>query len=221
MRSLSIVCRTLAALLPVFVGNAVAQKVDPATVAKVNRELLSAMQGTISVEAKPQFSDGRLWSCILEFGAIERDWLYKQGAHIRVGGSFGVAKQQGTIGIMLKVLLHDIDVGTAPVTFVPSPPASAYFISGNSTTKEDVVSAHQSDVPGAIFVVLRPENTFKLVLDGFTRGKVGIAFARKKGSSDIQVAIDTTVVETKGDGSRVRSEQPELEFLNCVKKLIN
>jgi hypothetical protein len=216
-----IVYRILAALIPaVFVGEVAAQQVDPAAIAKVNREVLTSLQGTNFVETKPQFADGRLWACVVEFSTIERDWLYKQGAHIRVGGSFGVANQRGEIGVLLKVILHDIDVRTAPATFVPSPPASAYFTSGNSTTKDDVVSAYPSDIPGAIFVVLRPENTFKLMLDGFTRGKVGIAFARKKGSSDIPVAIDTTVVETKGDGSRVRSEQPKLDFLDCVKKLI-
>jgi hypothetical protein len=211
-----IVYRILAALIPaVFVGEVAAQQLDPAAIAKV----LTSLQGTNFVETKPQFADGRLWACVMEFSAIERDWLYKQGAHIRVGGSFGVANQ-GEIGVVLKIILYDIDVRTAPATFVPSPPASAYFTSGNSTTKDDVVSAYPSDIPGAIFVVLRPENMFRLMLDGVTRGKVGIAFARKKGNSDIQVAIDTTVVETKGDGSRVRSEQPQLDFLDCVKKLI-
>jgi hypothetical protein len=215
-----IVYPILAALIPaVFVGEVAAQQVDPAAIAKVNREILTRLQGTKSVEAKPQFVDGRLWACVVEFSVIERDWVYKQGAHIRVGGSFGVANQ-GKIGVMLKVILHDIDVRTLPVTFVPSPPASAYFTSGNSTTKDDVVSAYPSDIPGAIFVVLQPENALKLILDGFTQGKVGIAFARKKGSSDIQMAIDTTVVETKDDGSRVRSKQPQLAFLDCVDKLI-
>jgi hypothetical protein len=219
--SLSIVCRILAALLPFFVGEAVAQKADPAAIAKINREVFNALHGTTYVEAKPQFTDGKLWNCYTEFGAIERDWAYKQGDHIRVGGSFSVAKQQGTIAILLKVILHDIDVRVIPAAYVPNPPATAYFIFGNSTTKDAVVSSSPSDIPGAIFVVLRPDNIFKPLLNDFSRGKVMIAFARKKGGTDIVVPIDTRVVETKADGSRVRSMKPHSDFLECMSTLIN
>ena len=53
---------------------------------RVARQVLEALQGTISVEAKPQFAEGQLFGCTVEFNAIERDWIYKQGAHIRIAG---------------------------------------------------------------------------------------------------------------------------------------
>jgi hypothetical protein len=31
------------------------------------------LQGTLSVEVKPQFAGGKLWACGVEFAAIERD----------------------------------------------------------------------------------------------------------------------------------------------------
>ena len=55
---------------------------------RVARQVLEALEGTISVEAKPQFAEGQLFGCTVEFNAIERDWIYKQGAHIRIAGGF-------------------------------------------------------------------------------------------------------------------------------------
>ena len=52
-----------------------------------------------------------------------------------------------------------------------------------------------SDVPGAIFVVLKMDPTFKIITEDLIRGKLSIAFARTKGGSDIQSTIDTNVVE--------------------------
>lgn len=221
MASLSIYRILAVSIPPVFIGEAMAQNADLSAVSQLNRKALDALQGTLSVEVKPQFAGGKLWACGVEFAAIERDWIYKQGNHIRIGGSFGAANMQGEFGVVLKVILHDIDVRVSPVTYIPSPPASAYFFSGSRTTTSDVVSSYPSDVAGAIFVVLKAENALRFMLDGLNRSKVGIAFARKKGQSDIQVTIDTTVVETKGDGSRVRSAQPEVDFLGCLKSLIN
>jgi hypothetical protein len=136
---------------------------------RVARQVLEALQGTISVEAKPQFAEGQLFGCTVEFNAIERDWIYKQGAHIRIAGGFALIYAQKKLGVTLKVILHDIDLRT--LNYTPSPPASAYFVSGNSTTKSAVVGSYPSDVPGGIFVILHMD-TFKIITEDLTRGKL-------------------------------------------------
>jgi hypothetical protein len=185
---------------------------------RVARQVLEALEGTISVEAKPQFAEGQLFGCTVEFNAIERDWIYKQGAHIRIAGGFALIYAQKKLGVTLKVILHDIDLRT--LNYTPSPPTSAYFVSGNSTTKSAVVGSYPSDVPGAIFVVLQMNPTFKIITEDLTRGKLAIAFARTKGGSDIQVTIDTNVVETSNNGQRTRSPKAALDFLDCSNSLL-
>jgi hypothetical protein len=139
---------------------------------------MSAILGTTSVEAKPNFAGGQLEGCTIEFRVLAQDWVYKQGAYIAVTGHFGVyslSQRKDTLHVVLKVYLHDVE--PIKMTFTPSPPAAAYFVSGNTTTKAAIVGAKQSDTPGAIFVILKPE-TFKVLADGLERDKVIIAFTQ-------------------------------------------
>lgn len=176
-----------------------------------------AMLGTFSIDAKPSFADGQLSGCALEFSVLAKDWVYKQGAYIRVGGSFGVMGAGGKTAVVLKVILHDFDPRI--LNFTPSPPASAYFVAGNSTTKNAIVASYPSDVPGAIFVIFQMDPTFLVLSEGIANNKVVIGFARNKGGSDIGIAIDTTVVDTAANGKRTHSEKPTLDFLQCAKTL--
>jgi hypothetical protein len=177
------------------------------------------MLGTLSAEAQPNFTDGRLIGCTVVFGALAKDFTYMQGGYITVNGSFGIRSVQGELGATLKVVVHDTDPRTN--SFTPSPPASAYFVSGNKTTKDAVVSNISSDTPGAIFVVLRPETVLPILMEGLERSKVTIAFARKRGGMDILLPIDTSVAETKPDGQRTHSPKALLDFYECSSELIN
>jgi hypothetical protein len=76
------------------------------------------------------------------------------------------------------------------MTLTPSPPATAYFVSGYTTTKDEVVLSEKSETPGALFTVLKAEQTLKVLAEGLARNKVVIAFARRLGGTDIQVSID-------------------------------
>jgi hypothetical protein len=136
------------------------------------------------------------------YGALAKDFTYKQGGYIAVNGSFGLMSAKGQPAVSLKVVVHDIDPRTN--SFTPSPPASAYFVSGNKTTKDAVVGQYPSDTPGAIFVVLRPETVLPILMEGVGE-KIVIAFARRQGGMDVQLAIDTSVAETKPNGERIHS----------------
>jgi hypothetical protein len=176
------------------------------------------MLGTLSAEAQPVFADGRLEGCTVVYGALAKDFTYKQGGYITVNGSFGLMSVRGELAATLKVVVHDTDPRTN--RFTPSPPASAYFVSGTKTTKNAVVGQYPSDTPGAIFVVLRPETVLPILMEG-VGDKIVIAFARTQGGMDIQLPIDTSVAETKPNGQRVHSPKAAMDFLQCSKELLN
>lgn len=191
---------------------------DAATVERMARESLSHMLGTISVEAKPQFRGGELWGCALEFGVLAQDWVYKQGAYIRVGSLFGIISVQGKLAVTLRATLHDFDPRT--MGFTPSTPASAVFISGTSTTKNAVVESSPSDIPGSIFVIFHFEQTFAIIAKSLIEDRVTIGIARTKGGTDIPITIDTSVVDTAASGQRTRSPKAVRDFGDCASSLV-
>jgi hypothetical protein len=188
---------------------------DAATLQRMDRQVLGPMLGTLSVEAQPYFVEGRLNGCTIVFNALAQDWAYKQGGYISIAGSFGLlGRDEKLLAVSLKVVLHDLDPRT--MTFTPSPPATAYLVSGNTTTKSEVVLSETSDTPGALFTILKAERTLKVLAEGLSRNKVTIAFTRTLGGTDIQLPIDTSVVETSPTGQRTRSLKALTEFSDCT-----
>jgi hypothetical protein len=153
------------------------------------------------------------------YGALAKDFTYKQGGYITVNGNFGLMSTKGELGAILKVVVHDTDPRTN--SFTPSPPASAYFISGTKTTKSAVVGQYPSDTPGAIFVVLKGLDVLPILMEGLERSKVTIAFARQRGGMDMQLPIDTSVADTKPTGERTHSPKTLLDFYECSSELMN
>jgi hypothetical protein len=197
-------------------GQSLAQ--DAAIVQRAERQALGSMLGTLSVEAQPYFVAGRLNGCTMVFNALAQDWAYKQGGYIAVGGSFGlIGGDEKPLAVSLKVVLHDLDPRT--MTLTPSPPATAYLVSGYTTTKGDVVLSEKSDTPGALFTLLKAEQALKVLVEGLSRNKVTIAFARTLGGTDIQLSIDTSVAETSPTGQRTRSLKAFMEFSDCTEQL--
>jgi hypothetical protein len=179
-------------------------------------QFLQSRAGTTHTTALPQFSDGKLYACIVEFGVLVQDYIYRQGAFVRVGGSFGMMSANNNIAVTLKVIVHDIDNATMQLS--PSPPASAYIVSGTTTTKAFFVAKHPSDTPGALFSVFN--GAAPILLDGITKEKMIIAFNRREGGADMQVAIDLTVEDTADDGRKTVSTKASQEFLSCSTSLL-
>ena len=194
--------RPVIGIATIAIGCAVAQA-QP--LEQFNRESLLPMLGTISVEVTPNFTDSQLDGCSIGFRTLTQDWIYKQGAFVAVSGGFGVMTIKGTFAAYLKVTVHDVDPRT--MQFTPSPPVSAYFVAGNTTTKNAIVGSYPSDTPGTIFVVSHVGPTFSVFGKGLAENKVPIAFARKKDGGDVVVVIDTNVVDTAPNGQRKYSDQ--------------
>src|SRR5262245_6280786 len=91
-----------AVLLPAMVQVGAAQ--NSAALDHVVQDAMRPLLGTAYVEARPGFADGKLENCIIEFSVLAQDWAYKQGAYIRVGGSFGVFSAKGKMAATLKVI---------------------------------------------------------------------------------------------------------------------
>ena len=58
---------------------------------------LANMLGTLNAEAQPVFADGRLDGCTVVYGALAKDFTYKQGGYIAVNGSFGLMSAKGQL----------------------------------------------------------------------------------------------------------------------------
>jgi len=126
---------------------------------------------------------------------------------------------KNNLATFLKLVVHDIEPKTMELT--PSAPVSAYFIRPNySTNKTSVVASYPSDMPGALFVIFKAEETFKIIADGMSAQEILIAFSRSRGGVDYQLTLDTSVESTAPDGKRTRSPKAGLEFLSCSQQLV-
>jgi hypothetical protein len=185
----------------------------------VGQTISTTMLGTLNATAHSDFTNGKLSACSIQFGVLTRDWKYKAGGFITITGSFGLMEVKDKVATVLKVVLHDVD--PRDMKFIPSPPASAYFVSDNLTTsKQHQVESYNSDTPGALFTIFQLQPTFSFITKGLKKDQVTIAFNRKADGMDIQVPIDVTVEDTSNDGSRRRSTKAKEEFAQCALSLL-
>jgi hypothetical protein len=184
----------------------------------VATQLLRSRAGTNYATAIPQFSDGKLYACGIEFSVFMQDHTYRQGAFVLVGGSFGMMSAKNNVAVTLKVIVQDINSATMALS--PSPPTSAYIVSGTATTKPFFVSKYPSDTPGALFSIFQLDGAGPILLDGIKKEKMIIAFNRREGGADIQVAIDLTVENTANDGRKTVSTKASQEYLACSTTLL-
>lgn len=188
--------------------------------AQVNeKELLEAMMskiaGTQRVYAQPYMTGGKLEGCNLIFEAMIRDFIYRQGQFIKVDGSMGIMGIGGNLGAVLKVVVNEI---TPPsLTFKPSPPSRAYLIGPDySTNVDSLVSADESDTPGALFNIFQSSPTAEIMLAALQSKKITVAFNKKGGSSDIQLPLELDVAQTDAAGTRTRSDEAVTDFSQCL-----
>jgi hypothetical protein len=179
---------------------------------------LNSRLGTTSIEAYPQFADGKLDACVVEFNSIARDYMYRQGGFMKIGGSFGLMTAKGNVAVTLKIIVHDIELSTG--TFTPSAPANGYFVFGNGTSISSQVAKYTSDTPGAIFAIFKIEPTFAQLAAAIDTGQVTFAFNRKSGGADVKVPLDLTVKDTDENGQKTFSRQMVLDFYRCNSDLL-
>lgn len=181
-------------------------------------DVLRREQGTMWANAHPDLVGGELRGCIIDYGVLSTDPIYKQGSLINLGGSFGVMMINNNIVATLKVILRDIDPNTGELN--PIAPKSAYFVVGNGTTKSLQLAGYASDTPGGYFAVFEIMPTYQHIMNGLENRQITIAFARRAGGTDVQFVVDTSVEETLDNGSKRHSDVAHREFLSCSGTLL-
>jgi hypothetical protein len=174
--------------------------------------------GTLWTKASPELAGGELRGCMLEYAVLARDFVYKDGTLIHIGGSIGVWTANRNIATTIKVVVHDIDPRTA--AFAPSAPKSAYFVSGSETTKDAVIRVIESNSPDRLTELLNVDRTLEIILHGISHGNITIAFARTANGRGVQFSVDSSVVETSANGTRTKSPAAADEFLKCSQALV-
>lgn len=175
-------------------------------------------EGTLWSKAYPNFREGELTSCSLEYAVLIKDGVYRQGLSSAVTGSITLFAEPKGVAVGLKVVVLDFDsTNTAPM---PNAPTSAYFVDGFTTTKPALLEGTKSDTPGGYFSVFKADPTLRLVLNGLDKSALRVAFARHPGGSDVVFDIDPTVVDIDADGNRKHSNDTIQTFLACNKTLL-
>lgn len=181
--------------------------------------VLRNLEGTTGVSFVPTMSQGQLVGCGLEINALARDFTYKRGGFIKIGGSVGfLSGRAGQIAVTLKLIVHDVN--PVDLSFAPSPPASAYFATGPAKTSAKArLGSYPSDTPGANFTAFDFVKSTPLLLEATRNQKITVAFARTLDGMDVLVPIDLTVSGIT-DGKRSYSSEMLNEFHTCSQSLL-
>jgi hypothetical protein len=186
------------------------------------RRSLSAMVGTMSVEAETEMSSGSPTGCHFFFTAVAQDSTYRQGAYIGVSGNVGVRKANNNFGIDLKVVVFDIDSSKSRLVLKPSAPSRAYLVDHDfQTNQSSLVTTVPSDTPGALVSLFQFHPSFEIIMNGLARDKISIAFNRDGGDMDIQLPLELDVKSISESGQRQRSDEAVRSFRRCIKSMMS
>ena len=102
------------------------------------------------------------------------------------------------------------------ISFLPEPPTFGFLKNNKLNSSKSLINQTTSDTPGGWFGVFELDTNFLNILDAMTKtNKVSIMFNRRNEGLDIEVPLDLTVAETKGDGKRVFSTIAIDTFRKC------
>lgn len=180
---------------------------------------LARLEGTTSVSYSPTFSNGQIIGCGIEFNAVARDWSFRKGEYDKISGSFGFLISNKNIAPILKLVVNELDRGT--FSFRPKAPTRAYVTAGTLSNFQTLITSYQSDTPGSLFSVFQIEPTANMYAQALVAGKLSLRYGKNAAGIDAPIEIDLTVVDTKDDGMRVKSDKPVDDMLSCVRHLLD
>lgn len=192
----------------IFSCSAYSQAADPMA------ELAQKLEGTIYVIPHRESADGVLSACGLEFAAMKRDFSTKQGAPVKIVGSFYLRlRKKAAIMYTLKLGMYDgfsSENGFAPHNaFIRAP-------DGKAPIKAIRVPAENAGF--ALFVGLLDDEVIAAYAAIAEKSQLVVGFNRKAGQQDVIVSLDLTVVDMQikdNEVVRARSNKPVAEFMSC------
>ena len=187
-----------------------------------NDSEMMALLGTWSISAEPWMSKGSLSGCTLVYDSLYQDWVYRQGAFLKVTGSVGLMIYQGVPVVSLKVVVAEVNLNDEDVQVVPSPPSRAYLMGANyETNLSTLIDSFTSDTPGALISVFESSPSFEIRANAIDTNVLTIAFNSLDGDSDILLNIELDVVDVLANGERIRSGEMKVDFLSCMAALVD
>jgi hypothetical protein len=178
------------------------------------------LEGTIYVIPHRESADGVLTGCGLEFSAMKRDFSTKQGAPVKIVGSFYLRPNPNTgLGYMLKLGVFDgfsYEKGFAP--------NNAFISAPNGKTPVKAIRA-QAENPGfALFIGALDKDVIAAYAAIVEKSQLAVGFNRKPGQQDVTFILDLAVIDTQMRNEEVvrkRSSEPVDSFVACSSELLN
>lgn len=190
----------------------------------VSAQDLSALTGTLGIEAHRIASSGRFAGCALNFRATTQDFAYRQGALVAANGSFNLnllnESGQQTLGPLLKVGTRQM-IPESTGQF--EAPTFAYMQSANGSTANSVLGNMASDMPGFRVYALRSDKELlRLVGDILEGAPVTLYFNRTSNGMDVKVPLDFRVIDSKATPRGIEgiySDATLVAFRACFSEL--
>lgn len=183
-------------------------------------ELAKKLEGTIFVKPHRETVDGVLTGCGLEFTVLKRDFATKQGAPVKVVGSFYLRPNKNTgLAYVLKLGLYD---GFSAEDAIA--PNNAFISAPNGKIPVKAIRV-AADNPGfALFVGGLDDAVTDAYAAIVEKKSLVVGFNRRPGQQDVTVLIDLSITDTQfneaGDVIRQRSGESVNVFAACSGDLI-
>jgi len=168
-------------------------------------------------------NEGQLTACSLEFKAIFKDYVYRNGDAEIATGSIALMKgEKRDAGIYLKLGTKSVINSEAPL----EAPSFAYLETKNGSTSSAGQVALDGDPGYKLFLygLVQQGPAKAAIADLFTENEVGVRFNRLKKGMDVLVPIDLTVSETvmeAGYIKRKHSTKAVEDFRTCSFSLLD
>lgn len=167
------------------------------------------------ISGHPQFLNGKLEACELEYYTAINDFEYRQGGITAVLGSVSVRRGKRDLGGLIKLVLKDWNA-TSQTFSDPPPPASVGFVANDGMSiiaPDAIVNSEATSGKLAVYSLAKLPSMMKEIASG----SISLSFRREHGALDVIVPIDLSSPEEAGG----EHSKKALDFFhNCFSILI-
>jgi hypothetical protein len=168
------------------------------------------------VSGHPQFSDGKLHACELEYTTAIKDFSYRQGGLTAVFGSVSVRRGKRDLFGVIKLVLKDWNA-THKAFIETQRPVSVGFVANTGTSIVAPDQILNSETTSGMLAMYSLEK-LPSMLEEIASGSISLSFSRERGAMDVIVPIDLSSPENVGGE---HSQKALDNFHNCFSILLN
>jgi hypothetical protein len=166
------------------------------------------------VSEHPQFSNGKLEACELEYYTAIKDFTYRQGGLTAVLGSVLVRGGNRDLGGLIKLVLKDWNA-TVETFIEPPRPVSVGFVANGMSiiAPDEILNSEATSGTLAVYSLAKLPS----MIEEIKSGSISLSFRRERGGLDVIVPIDLSSPENFGGE---HSQKALDNFLNCLSMLM-